>query len=117
MKTTELIARLQQLQKNVPFDADVVTGDDWMPALLKGVRHEPPATYLEFEEFDDQDEIADNQLSEAQEVQMRTYIAHLLLRFQNRQDTDAETIRKLFELVVLFKESSPQAAIVQMNKK
>lgn len=50
MKTSELIKALQDIDKNVPFDADVVTGDDWMPADLMKVYHEPPHTFLEFDE-------------------------------------------------------------------
>lgn len=52
MKTSQLISRLQEISNAIPFDADVVTGDDWMPASLVCVEHDPPHTFLVFEEPD-----------------------------------------------------------------
>lgn len=31
MKLSELIKQLQEIDKSVPFDSEVVTGEDWMP--------------------------------------------------------------------------------------
>jgi hypothetical protein len=50
MKLSELIKQLQEIEKSVPFDSTVVTGDDWMPQQIVKVYHEPPYTYIEFEE-------------------------------------------------------------------
>lgn len=52
MKTSQLIKKLQEIDATVPFDADIVMGDDWMPSKLVKVYHEPPRTFLEFEETD-----------------------------------------------------------------
>lgn len=45
MKTSELIKKLQEIDKTVPFDADIVTGDDWLPCGVENVYHAPPHTY------------------------------------------------------------------------
>ena len=63
MKTSELIKKLQEIDKTVPFDADVVIGDDWQFGHLKQVTHDMPRTYLEFEKIpsNDSDVIGDEQ--------------------------------------------------------
>ena len=116
MKTSELISKLQQIQKSVPFDADLVMGDDWMPSSLIKVFHEPPHTFLEFEECVDTNEV-DEQISESQEKQVRLYISHLLLRYRNQQDVETEIIDQLFDLIVLFKDYTPDAAVTRMSRK
>ncbi len=42
MKTSELIKKLQEIDKTVPFDADIVTGDDWLPCGVENVYHAHP---------------------------------------------------------------------------
>ncbi len=50
MKTSELIRKLQEIDKTVPFDAPIVgSDDDWMPPTLTRVYHDPPRTHLVFE--------------------------------------------------------------------
>lgn len=49
MKTSELIAQLQEIEKSVPFDAEVVIGDDWISHKLIRVVHNPPHTFLVFD--------------------------------------------------------------------
>jgi hypothetical protein len=39
---------LQDIDKTVPFDAEVVMGDDWMPLGITKVYHDPPYTYIQF---------------------------------------------------------------------
>ncbi|EMD6373991.1 hypothetical protein OA40_11410 [Morganella morganii] len=53
MKTSTLIAKLQQIDKTVPFDADVVTGDDWQFLDIARVYHNPPHTFIEFKDIED----------------------------------------------------------------
>jgi len=48
MTTSELIAKLKQIDQAVPFDADVVTGDDWNFQEIKKVYHDAPRTFIEF---------------------------------------------------------------------
>jgi hypothetical protein len=50
MKLSELIHRLQEIDKTVPFDSEVVTGGDWMPQGITRIYHEPPHTFIEFED-------------------------------------------------------------------
>ncbi|KPV95158.1 MULTISPECIES: hypothetical protein [unclassified Pseudoalteromonas] len=49
MKLSELIKQLQEIEKSVPFDSEVVTGEDWMPQSIVQVYHEPPYTFIQFE--------------------------------------------------------------------
>ncbi|MDQ9094219.1 hypothetical protein RC083_21910 [Pseudoalteromonas haloplanktis] len=49
MKLSELIKQLQEIDKSVPFDSEVVTGGDWMPQSITQVYHEPPYTFIQFE--------------------------------------------------------------------
>ncbi|MGV6808644.1 MAG: hypothetical protein ACWA5U_02100 [bacterium] len=48
MTTSELIAKLQRIDQTVPFDADVVTVDDWNFQEIKKVYHDAPRTFIEF---------------------------------------------------------------------
>lgn len=41
MKTSELIDKLNKIAKTVPFDADIVTGDDWLWQGVDKVYHNP----------------------------------------------------------------------------
>lgn len=49
MKLSELIKKLQEIDKSIPFDSEVVTGEDWMPQTIREVYHEPPYTFIQFE--------------------------------------------------------------------
>ena len=63
MTISELIEALQTIDKTVPFDSDVVTGDEWMPSEIVSVFHKPPYTFLEFrDELDEAEE--DNETQE-----------------------------------------------------
>jgi hypothetical protein len=48
LKTSTLIQKLTEISKTVPFDADVVTGEDWWPHPITRVYHNPPHTFIEF---------------------------------------------------------------------
>ncbi|WP_171045092.1 hypothetical protein [Pseudoalteromonas rubra] len=54
MKLSELIKHLQAIEKSVPFDSEVVTGDDWKPSQVAEVYHEPPHTFIQFREMDEE---------------------------------------------------------------
>lgn len=58
LKTSELIKKLTDLQETIPFDAEVVTGDDWQPDGITRIYHKPPYTFIEFE-ADDIDEFGE----------------------------------------------------------
>lgn len=61
LKTSVLIQKLMEIDKTVPFDADVVTGEEWWPIPISRVYHNPPHTFVEFEtgeqSQDDPDEL------------------------------------------------------------
>lgn len=50
MKLSELIKKLQALDKSIPFDSEVVSGDDWQPLVISAVYHDPPYTFIQFQE-------------------------------------------------------------------
>lgn len=62
LKTSVLIQKLMEIDKTLPFDADVVTGEEWWPTPISRVYHNPPHTYVEFEtgeqSQDDPDELS-----------------------------------------------------------
>jgi hypothetical protein len=53
MKTSELIDKLNKIAKTVPFDADIVTGDDWLWQGVDKVYHNPPHTYIQFDSYEE----------------------------------------------------------------
>ncbi|EHK6402395.1 hypothetical protein INJ23_000928 [Salmonella enterica] len=61
LKTSVLIQKLMEIDKTVPFDADIVTGEEWWPIPISRVYHNPPHTFVEFEtgeqSQDDPDEL------------------------------------------------------------
>lgn len=55
MKTSELIAKLQNLGNDIPFDPDVMVGYEFYEALnIVAVQHDPPSTLLVLEEAEEQ---------------------------------------------------------------
>jgi len=50
MKTAELIKLLQTIDKDIPFDAEIVTGDDWNYQEIEKVYHDAPRTFIQFGE-------------------------------------------------------------------
>ncbi|ARA23069.1 TPA: hypothetical protein U2R10_000633 [Proteus mirabilis] len=81
MKTSELIKKLQEIDKTVPFDADIVTGDDWLPCGVENVYHAPPNTYIQFNSYD-----ADEMWGDLQENNRRTSIVELSARVSEIND-------------------------------
>ncbi|MCV2401770.1 hypothetical protein OFY17_02620 [Marinomonas sp. C2222] len=58
MKTSEFLVKLKKLDASVPFDAELVIGDDWMPQRVTGLYHEPPHTFIKVESpevYDEED--------------------------------------------------------------
>ncbi|EEW08875.1 hypothetical protein [Vibrio mimicus] len=104
MKISQLIKKLQDIDSTVPFDSDVVTGDDWMPSAITRVYHEPPRTFIEFEASEDELLGEDfNSFSREwteQEVAMRqSFIKYLFTCVQNG-DASAEDAAKYIDLLM-----------------
>ncbi|MGO2510838.1 hypothetical protein [Marinomonas sp. ef1] len=49
MKTSDFLEKLKKIDTTVPFDAELVIGDDWMPQRVTGLYHEPPHTFIKVE--------------------------------------------------------------------
>ena len=72
LKTSVLIQKLIEIDKTVPFDADVVTGEDWWPTPISRVYHNPPDTFIEFESGDQSRDDTD-ELTIYSELKIRTH--------------------------------------------
>lgn len=57
MKVSEAIEKLKEIDSDTPFDSEIVTGDDYMPCRAIKLYHEPPYTYLQFEDLSTDDEL------------------------------------------------------------
>ena len=58
MRTSDFLEKLKKLDATVPFDAELVVGDDWMPQRVIGLYHEPPHTFVKVESstaYDEED--------------------------------------------------------------
>ncbi|ESE69482.1 hypothetical protein [Salmonella enterica] len=81
MKTSVLIQKLMEIDKTVPFDADVVTGEELWPIPISRVYHNPPHTFVEFEtgeqSQDDPDELtiySELEIRVHQMIQIRDFV-------------------------------------------
>ncbi|EDJ7305258.1 hypothetical protein QBK36_004707 [Salmonella enterica] len=81
LKTSVLIQKLMEIDKTVPFDADVVTGEEWWPIPISRVYHNPPHTFVEFETCeqsqDDPDELtiySELEIRVHQMIQIRDFV-------------------------------------------
>ncbi|MDN8598872.1 hypothetical protein Q0A17_05530 [Citrobacter sp. S2-9] len=73
MKTSTLIQKLIEIDKTVPFDADVVTGEDWWPSSISRVYHNPPHTYIEFHSEESQQDEDPDEISIYNELEIRAH--------------------------------------------
>lgn len=94
MKTSELIKRLQYFANDVPFDAEVVMGDDWQPTKLKKVYHEPPHTFLEFESTEERYD-----LDSSETVLVHSFLASVLERYKEGGVTREHAVSILADLL------------------
>ncbi|MEB5920882.1 hypothetical protein [Franconibacter daqui] len=79
MKTSVLIQKLMEIDKTVPFDAEVVTGEEWWPTPISRVYHNPPHTYVEFE-TGEQSQDDPEELSVYSELEIR---AHQMMQIRD----------------------------------
>ncbi|OED64027.1 hypothetical protein A165_12615 [Vibrio tasmaniensis ZS-17] len=104
MKISELIEKLQLIDSTVPFDSDVVSGDDWMPSAITRVYHEPPRTFIEFDELAGEliNEDTNSLVREwtEQELLMRqSFVSYLFTCVQNG-DVSAEDAAKYIDVLM-----------------
>ncbi|ELY3773053.1 hypothetical protein SMX71_002706 [Cronobacter dublinensis] len=79
LKTSVLIQKLMEIHKTVPFDAEVVTGEEWWPTPISRAYHNPPYTYIEFE-TDEQSKDDLDELSVYRELEIR---AHQMMQIRD----------------------------------
>ena len=106
MKTSELLSKLEALNKEVPFDAEIVSGDNWMPTTLVSVHHEPPHTFLEFdwpeeesEEIQENVEYSNPQHQAQLQVMLTAYLDNLAVQCAEGQITPAKLASQILGLV------------------
>ncbi|EOL9012317.1 MULTISPECIES: hypothetical protein [Cronobacter] len=80
MKTSVLIQKLMEIDKTVPFDAEVVTGEEWWPTPISRIYHNPPYTFVEFE-TDEQSKDDPDELSLYSELEIRAHQMMLIRDF------------------------------------
>lgn len=82
MKTSELIVKLQEIDKTVPLDADIVTGENSLPQHLTKVYHEPLYTFIEFKSYAEDewgDENENNRLASVTELATRAHMPEQII--------------------------------------
>lgn len=116
MKTSELISKLQKLEKEIPFDAEVVTGDDWQPSELVRVLHDPPYTFLEFDVLYEESPEEVKTFSDTQLPLVSAYLASLLKCAQEDPSSIDELKNELLGFVVFCQTSSPSKVFERLKE-
>lgn len=97
MKTSTLIQKLTELSKTVPFDADVVTGEDWWPNPIARVYHNPPHTFIEFEKEGPSEDDDPDEFTLYRELEIRTH-QMMIIRDFVKSDMDMKPEEIINEL-------------------
>jgi hypothetical protein len=104
MKTSQLINKLIEINKTVPFDADIVTGDDWLFQPVSKVYHNPPHTYIEFESFEEdewsEDLAEENRKATIKELATRAHMLQQVIEMieKSPQHSREDIIQELGKL-------------------
>lgn len=110
MNTSELIKKLQEIDATVPFDADVVVGEDWMPRAVTGVYHEPPYTFLTIESDDEEIEEDDHEqskeMAEKYEQSRTSFLTSLFSSVQKGELSIDEATSKMQMIMDVMVENS-----------
>lgn len=117
MKTSELIARLQKIEKTVPFDAEVVMGDDWQPTELARVYHEPPYTFLEFADDEGREHPDEEPLTfnSQQQVLVSAYLSSILESHANKTLDTSQATQALLEFIEVIQTNLPSQVVAQLK--
>lgn len=105
MKTSELIKKLQEIDATVPFDADVVMGDDWQNTPVSRVYHQPPHTFLELVPSEPED------ITRKTDAILRSFLASVLTSHQQGKLSLHQATDALIELVDTVNEQGLDAVI------
>lgn len=91
MKTSKLIAVLKEIEKSAMFDADVVTGDDWLSQRVTKVYHDAPHTFIEFESFEEdewsEDLAEQNRKATIKELAIRAHMLQQVIEMSQQNST------------------------------
>jgi hypothetical protein len=117
VKTSELITRLQKIDKTVPFDADIVTGEDWLPQHISKVYHEPPYTFIEFESYEENEWGDESENSRLATITELATLAHMLEQMVEMIDKNPTFSRQniLHEMVELSTKMHSMVKVLQKN--
>lgn len=117
MKTSELIRKLQKLEREIPFDAEVVTGGDWQPSELVRVQHEPPYTFLEFEGIGEKESLEEaREFSDTQRPLVGAYLSSLLHRVKDNPSTIDDVESEILGFVVFCQENPPSEVFEALKR-
>lgn len=95
MKTSELIKKLIEIDKTVPFDADIVQGDDFEYDILKSVHHNPPHTYFVFDTKQTYDQ--DDGFSAVEELIIRSHHTNEIKKLIEQSDSSKDNILRMLD--------------------
>ncbi|MGR6780682.1 hypothetical protein ACU5B6_25470 [Moritella viscosa] len=114
MKLHHLIDILKKIEAEVPFESDVVSGDDWMPDQISRVYHEPPHTFIQFEQSGDYD-FDDSGLSRnftpQEKLLIHAFIEFMFERYKNGEIELLEATSTVTKFCEVAKTCSAESAI------
>lgn len=117
MKTSELIRELQKLEREIPFDAEIVTGDDSQPLELVRVQHEPPYTFLEFEGIGETELLEKaREFSDTQLILVGAYISSILNRLKDNPSVIDDVEREVLSFVVFCQANTPSEVFEALKR-
>lgn len=113
MNISDLINKLQLIDKTVPFDSEVVSGDDWMPDKISAVYHEPPYTFIQFSEthphLTDPDFTYD--FNEQELLLIKSFITYLFEQYKSEDIELSEVVSLTAKLNEITRTRSPESVI------
>lgn len=113
MKTSELIKKLQEIGKTLPFDATVVSGDEWQWEPLVNVFHEAPRTHLEFKQGQSEERMC---LTDQEHSLMDSFMSSVLERYKTNELTLEQATKQLSKLTDMIMFSERSSSVVDYIK-
>lgn len=110
MKTSQLIAQLQEIATTVPFDADVVMGDDGQNTPINRVYHQPPHTFIELTPGEHEN------ITKQTDTLIRSFLATVLTSHQAGELSLHQATDAMMELVDTVNEQGPRAVVEHIRE-
>lgn len=114
MKLHHLIEALQRIEATVPFESDVVSGDDWMPDGISRVYHEPPYTFIQFDPIDDSDFYDSDQprnFTSQEDLLIQAFIEFMFERYKNGEIELSEASSTVIKFSDIARSRSAESTI------